>query len=535
LCAFAAFAFSSAPAGAQHDMSAMGSSATKFGTVAFANSGSRDAQPAFLRGLALLHNFQYPSAAAAFQEATRIDPKFAMAYWGEAMTYNHGVWKEQDSTAARALLARWGGTTTERTATAPTQREKDYVRTLEALYFGSGTKAARDSAYARATGEVARSYPTDDDAQLFYALALLAMPRTDSTYSRAAEIAERIGAKLPDHPGALHYLIHADDDPAHAKLALPAARKYSKVAPDAPHAQHMTSHIFIALGMWDDVVAANEVSLRTNEATMGAASAAAAACAHAGVWLQYAYTQQGRLGDARRMTDMCRDAAATLPEAARAFGQMEARDIIDVAAPSRYARLAEDTLHSIPRAKFRLEFAAVYDALRSGDTAAAMPIMERMHDLRTSMGPALRARELTEVINILEVCEEELRAYAQVKRGNAAEGIAALRAAAAHDDGLPFLFGPPEVDKPPHELLGEVLLEAGRAAEARQEFRLALERTPGRSVTLLGLARASKAAGDSATADSVYAILRTNWHRADIDLPGLYEARTSKGKQTRER
>ncbi|HEX6808767.1 MAG TPA: hypothetical protein VF118_12320, partial [Gemmatimonadaceae bacterium] len=145
----------------------------QFGIVSFANSGAPTAQPAFLRGLALLHDFQYPEAAAAFRAAQKVDPGFAMAYWGEAMTYNHGVWREQDSVAARAVLARLGATAAERLAKAPTAREKDYLRTLDALYFSAGTKPARDSAYARAAEQLAKKYPDDVDAQLFYALSLL--------------------------------------------------------------------------------------------------------------------------------------------------------------------------------------------------------------------------------------------------------------------------------------------------------------------------------------------------------------------------
>jgi predicted Zn-dependent protease len=231
------------------------------------------------------------------------------------------------------------------------------------------------------------------------------------------------------------------------------------------------------------------------------------------------------------MLETCRDASATSPDAARAFAQMKTRDVIDVLSPSGYTQLAADTLHSVPRAKFRLEFAAAYDALRRGDTAAALPILDRLHEVRVTMTPGLRARELTEVIGTMEVCEEVLRGYAQVKRGNLTDGIAALRAAAAHDDAMPFLFGPPETEKPPHELLGEVLLEAGRAAEARQEFQLALARAPGRSLALLDLARADKAAGNAAAADSVYAQLRGNWHRADATMPDLREARATTPKR----
>src|SRR5690348_1485984 len=174
----------------------------QFGVVSFANSGAPAAQPAFLRGLALLHSFQYPDAAAAFQQAQKLDPGFAMAYWGEAMTYNHGVWREQDSLAARAALARLGATPAERLAKAPTAREKDYLRTLDVLYSRAGTKVGRDSAYANSVAQLSERYPDDVDAQLFHALSLLSLfPRTDSTYLRAASIAAKVMREHPQHPG----------------------------------------------------------------------------------------------------------------------------------------------------------------------------------------------------------------------------------------------------------------------------------------------------------------------------------------------
>ena len=493
----------------------------QLGIVSFANSGARAAQPAFLRGLALLHNFQYPEAAAAFRAAQKVDPGFAMAYWGEAMTYNHGVWREQDSVTARAVLARLGATQAERLAKAPTAREKDYLRTLDVLYFSAGTKAARDSAYARAAEQLAKKYPDDVDAQLFYALSLLSLfPRTDSTYLRAGSIAMKVMREHPQHPGALHYVIHAYDDPAHARLALEAARNYSKVASNAPHAQHMTSHIFVALGMWDDVVAANEVAIRTNDSGAGGATTTAPNCGHYGIWLEYAYLQQGRLADARRMMDACRAASADSPNAAGGYAEMRLRYIIDVEQPSRESIAdAGNTrrLSGIPGAyiQFKLDFATALDALRRGDTSLAAPLIGRMNDARAMMGGDPMAKRMPEMVDAMAVQEDELRALMLLRRGSNDDAITLLRRAAAQEDALPFAFGPPEVPKPSHELLGETLLSLGRAVDARHEFELALERTPGRSLTLMDLSRASRAAGDTAAATAVYRQLIANWHRAD--------------------
>src|SRR5687768_14887402 len=275
----------------------------EFGKVDFPASGARAAQTHFLRGLALLHDFEYPAAAAAFKEAQRIDPGFALAYWGEAMTYNHPVWFQQDSVAARAALARLGATPEARAARAPTAREKDYLAAVEVLY-GPGDKKTRDLAYRDAMQRLMQKYPDDEDAALFYALALLGSAHSGrdlGIYMRAAAVSEEVFRKYPEHPGAAHYLIHSYDDPQHAPLGLPAARIYSRIAPGAGHAQHMTSHIFIALGMWDDVVRANQNAMKVVNAERHHAGHGPAGCGHYNIWLQYAYLIQGLVEDARTL------------------------------------------------------------------------------------------------------------------------------------------------------------------------------------------------------------------------------------------
>ena len=217
---------------------------------------------AFLRGLALLHNFEYPRAIDAFRQAQAADPGFAMAYWGEAMAHNHPVWFEQDAEQARAVLARLGATRAERLAKAKTERERAYLDAVETLY-GEGSKEQRDFAYSGAMERLARAYPSDVDAAAFHALSLLGLAhkgRDFGLYMRAAAVLEELYPANQRHPGVLHYLIHSYDDPAHAPLGLRAAERYGAVAPDAPHALHMTSHIFLALGDWNRTIAANEAA-----------------------------------------------------------------------------------------------------------------------------------------------------------------------------------------------------------------------------------------------------------------------------------
>ena len=269
---------------------------TPVGEVHFANSGAHGAQAAFLRGLAQLHNFEYADAAEAFRQAEKTDPGFAMAYWGEAMTHNHPIWMEQDKDAARKALEKLGPTPEVRRGKVPSARERAYLDAVEILY-GNGTKNERDVRYAAAMRSLSQKYPDDPDAAAFSALAILGTAhegRDVSTYMRAAAILEELTCRYPDHPGAAHYLIHSYDDPAHAVLGLRAARRYSKIAPDAAHAQHMTSHIFIAMGMWDEVVAANETAVAVVNRGRERKGLPPVSCGHYAYWLEYGYLEQGK-------------------------------------------------------------------------------------------------------------------------------------------------------------------------------------------------------------------------------------------------
>ena len=470
----------------------------QYGEVAFANSGAAAAQPAFLRGLALLHNFQYPEAADAFREAQRLDPGFAMAYWGEAMTYNHGVWREQDSLAARAGIARVRALPNGRT----TPRERAFLDAVQTLYATGKTKESRDTAYALAMQGVAARDTNDVEAQLFYALSLLSLfPRTDSTYMKAAAIAERVMGDHPRHPGALHYVIHSYDDPAHARQGLAAARAYSKVAPDAPHAQHMTSHIFIALGMWDDVVAANEVATK-----MGTGPS----CGHGAIWLHYAYLQQGRRTDASKMEDVCYDAAASSPMNALGFAEMRLQSLVDSDQPADDVVKRSLTITRPSVLSWTQIYGTAYQALRGGDTTRISVLFDSLAQSRQAFDATPMARQMPEMGSTMDVMVAELRAMRLLGAGRPNDAIRLMQQTAAHDDGMPFEFGPPAVAKPTHELLGEMLLSQERAAEAQKEFESALKRTPGRSMTLLDLERASRAAGDTTTSSRAAAQLRAN-------------------------
>ncbi len=293
-----------------------------FGEVAFVNSGPAAAQADFLRGLAQLHNFEYEGAAEYFRKAEQVAPDFALAFWGEAMTQNHPVWHEEDVVAAREILNRLAPTPEARSAKAATEREKLYLRSVEAL-FGEGTKEERDRRYESVLAELHREFPDDVDGASFYALAILGTAehgRDFATYMRAAAVLEEVFPQHPRHPGVVHYLIHCYDDSVHAPLGLRAARIYSKVAPEAAHAQHMTSHIFLSLGMWDDEVKANETAMAVVNRAREKAGRPHAMCGHYNEWLELRSLQRmaGVRLFATRSRCGCATCAGGLPADGRA-------------------------------------------------------------------------------------------------------------------------------------------------------------------------------------------------------------------------
>lgn len=240
------------------------------GDVNFAVTGSDEALPYFQEGLLLLHSFEFEDAAEKFVKAQQIDSSFVMAYWGEAMSYNHPLWRERYSEDGIAALEKLAGTKEERLSMAKTTIEHDLLEAVEILY-SEGDKKEVDMAYKNQMENLYKKYPEHHEVAAFYALSLLGSSKSrkeDDHYELGAKIVQSIIDENPQHPGALHYLIHSYDDPDHATLALDAANSYSKVAPDAEHALHMPSHIFVALGMWDEVINSNIASYEASVARM---------------------------------------------------------------------------------------------------------------------------------------------------------------------------------------------------------------------------------------------------------------------------
>ncbi|HKU15763.1 MAG TPA: hypothetical protein VJQ52_15305 [Steroidobacteraceae bacterium] len=503
----------------------------KLGMISFENSGAAAAQADFITGLAALHNFQYPIAARAFQRAQAADPDFALAYWGEAMSHDHAVWHEQDSAAGRAALAKLGPTPEARAAKAKTPREKAYLGAVE-LLFGSSDENDREQRYAAAMEKLHEAYPDDVDATCFYALALLGTSnagRDVPTYMRAAALMEDVFERNPQHPGAAHYLIHSVDDSVHAPLGLRAAYAYARIAPDSPHAQHMTSHIFLALGMWDETVAANErsVSLINESLRARDKNAPPVGCGHAVTWLAYAYLQQGRFADARRLTEGCGEEMRTRPSmpahemgahraldydnsSAASFSMMRSRYLIDSGDWSGPVAAMQVNVDQLITAEFTRDWTDAYGAVRYGKLEDAVAAMKRVEDSGKRYVAAVNAAGVAvdgPEHRVAKIEAQQLQGLLLLKRGRTNEGVALLSEAAAGERAIPMEFGPPSLDKPANELLGEVLLDLGRAREACAAFEAAQVVAPGRGQSLIGLAKCARQLGKPGIADSAEARL----------------------------
>ncbi len=531
---------------------------TATGAITFPTSCTEPAHAKFLRGAEALHSFWYPVALEEFREVTRFDPDCAMGYWGEAMAHNHPIWGDpQDTQAGRAVLAELARTAGPSSAT---ERERRWIEAVRLLY-GDEDKAHRDRAYAAAMERIHRDYPDDEEAALFYALALLGTARTDQDAGerirmKAGAIASEVYRRHPNHPGAAHYVIHAYDDPEHAHKALDAARRYAGLAPDAPHALHMPSHIFLQLGMWDEAAASNEEAWTASRKWVRRRNLPASRLDfHSLHWLTYVYLQQGRYEEAEARLSAMRRAieAAGVPNddprslvfAALTYGQAAAAFLAetkrwaeaDSLLSSRRGPAAETESSDLPErfrpyaalARIPATFARGMAAAATGSDEAqrAVSSLRRFRDrYQTSPEPSIARAAVVAGIQA-SLIEGQTHAAA----GRREKAILLLRGAAEAETRMPPPSGPPAVIKPSHELLGEALLEADRPGEASAAFAVSLDRHPNRAASLLGAARAADERGDTPRVAGYYAALAEQWKRADDELPGLMEAR-SYGEKT---
>lgn len=516
----------------------------RVGTVEFPTSGSRAAQPHFERGVAALHSFWYDEALAAFEAALQIDPDFAMARWGIAMACKRPFMDGSDDVTGRRVLAEIPHDA------ALTDRERAHIEALR-VWYSDGTLEARAATYAAAMKQLHEAYPTDHEAALFYVLSLLGHDWPDdpelSRHRAAGALALELYRRRPDHPGAAHYVIHSFDDPRLATRALPAARHYAQIAPDVPHALHMPSHIFLQLGMWPETVAANEAAWAASETWVRRKQASPAQRDYHNLhWLIYGCLQEGRYNKARELLDQFRAMRSEIPpqrmhffeKAAAAYiietRRWEIADEIVTPPPIQIATTSPATRASIGAREWcGPEPFPV--AARNGRSPADIPGFVRAF-AAAARGSSDADKRLDQLVAdaggtaMPEFWQVRVRAIAAVSNariGAFDAAIKTLRQATAIEDDLGRPPGPPAAYKPPHELLGEILLRAGKPAEAAEQFRVNLARHPNRSLSVLGLARAHAALGDRAAARRSYELLLELWRNADSDLPERDEARNA--------
>jgi tetratricopeptide (TPR) repeat protein len=476
-------------------LSAQTPGATNLGTINFPTSAAPAAQGPFLVGVKALFNFEFDIANEAFQQAEKADPNFALAYWGEAMSFNHPLWAQQDLAAARRIMERLGPTAAARAAKAPAGKERMLVESLEVLFGGSGDKLTRDVAYAETMKRIHEKYADDDEVATFYALALLGTARPGEKSIRnamqAAAIAQGIFQRNPQHPGAAHFIIHSFDDPDHAILALPAARAYAKIAPSAAHALHMPSHIFVQLGMWEDVVQSNTLAYK---AAVDLAQAKNLPRGredfHTLSWLQYGLLQQGKFDDAAKQLATAKAVADKFdaPNVRDGYAGMKARQVVETGTWEQL-ELGSGAVRDggAPGYDGNAAYilAAGFSAAHLGDMSRATQALERLKSMRTqaeSGSNAYRAKPLA-------IMEKEVGAVIAASQKDMAAADRLMKEATAIEASLDAPSGPPEPIKPSFELYGEILLEQGRSKEAAEQFQHSLLRMPNRRASVQGLTK----------------------------------------------
>ena len=499
----------------------------RVGGVTFPTSCSATAQPHFERAVAMLHSFWFPEAQKSFELAAAADPKCGLAHWGVAMTLlgnpYTGVEPAKGQLAQALAAARKG---VELTANA-TQRERDYAATALALYLDHETVPFRSrlQAHEAALKVVHERNPRDDEAAIFHARAMIAnAPPKDLTFARqkaAAAILEPLFVKMPKHPGLAHYIIHANDSPSLASHALDAARSYADIAPDAPHALHMPSHIFTRLGYWDESIATNIKSAN--------AEPVPTAAVHPMDYMVYAFLQQGRDAEAHAVVSQ----AVQLPD--RFYGGIIGYNF--AAMPARYAlergkwedaaRLAVPTGVS-PYVTSLARFARAIGAARSKQLPMAREEVAALATVRDTLAKAGDTYWAT----VADAQRLAASAWIALGEGRAAEAVTLARQGAELEETVEKHPVTPGPLLPARELLGDMLLELKRPAEALTAYEATLTREPNRARALFGAARAAELSGNEALARKRYGELASLMKKADVgrEEAGIAKAFLAKRK-----
>ena len=515
LVVVAMLTLASAAASAQPDEDHVHAPPEKLGRVHFATSCASAVQPAFERGVALLHSFGYGQASAAFAAVAAQDPKCAMAQWGIAMSHFHIIWgpAEAEFAAGRDAARKAAA------LTAGSERERDYVAAINAFYQGDGVAhPTRILAFEQAMARVAERHPEDHEAAIFHALALLGVAYNsppDKTYARqkqAAEILNRLLPLEPDHPGIAHYLIHSFDYPGLAELALPAARVYAKIAPSSPHALHMPSHIFTRLGLWQESIDSNLASSEAARLTVAKTHPGATAFddLHAMDYLEYAYLQTGRDAPAREIvTRVGSIRSFDVPQFAAAYSlaAIPARYALERRAWQEAAALAvappSFPWDKYPYAEAITHFARAVGAARSGDLETARAAVARL----AAVQRLLQGQKGFDWATQVELQRRAAAGWLAHAEKHDDEAVALLRSAADLEDTTDKHPVTPGSVLPAREQLADLLAELGRPGDALAAYETSLRTSPARFRAFWGAAQAAERAGNTAKAKIYYAKL----------------------------
>ena len=511
----------------------------KLGSVDFETSCSPAAHAIFSRGLTWLHSFEYEQAESSFNEAAASDPTCAIAYWGAAMSLYHPLWAPPSSTElqrGRAAVAK------AQAMPAKSQRERDYVGAIATFYRNSDQldHKTRALAYNLAMKELRGRYPDDSEAAVFYALSQAAAGTLDKdpTFARekdAAAILNEVLKAEPDHPGVAHYLIHSFDYPPLAEFAVPAAKRYASIAPDSPHAQHMPSHIFTRLGMWEDSIASNlrsEAAARELMKKKGFSGASREEL-HAMDYLVYAYLQTGQDNEAGRVLAQLNAmkkvdepvfsvaySAMAIP-ARLALERRQWREAANLELPDNVRTLVP--LENFQWAAAHIHFARAVGAARSGNASAARGEIAKLSEIENRLNIPPGSYDWKAQVGIERQIGAAWLAHAEAKND---EAVQLMRAAADLDDALEKHPVTPGAILPAREQLGELLLELGRPAEALVEYEASLKRAPWRFGGIYGAARAAKLAADATKARHYYGQLVELTKNGEASRAEIKEARS---------
>jgi tetratricopeptide (TPR) repeat protein len=505
----------------------------RFGKVHFPIACNPDVQDEFDLALAMLHTFSFPAAANTFMAIAEKDPNCAMAHWGIAATAIGSLYGGRPGP-----MALQGEQAVERAKTigGKDARERDYIATVEAFYKGAKALdyAARVRAYANVVEQLRRKYPEDREAEVFYAYALSALGApTDQTFSyqlRGAAILEKLYVELPDHPGVIHYLLHAYDNTPYASRGLTAALRLAKVAPSSPHALQFPAHIFVRMGLWHESIATNQAGAAVDDLFFKP---------HAMDFLVHSYLQAGKAMAAKRVVDEMAS-IKIIPHILDAFAA--------AATPARYAierrRWDEAAALSLPQqetfawkdfphAEAALVFARALGAVKSGDTDAAKKDLDLLQELRANLIKANSEGTWQEYwVSKIENDRQVVTAWIAYMHGRRDEALRMLRAAADHEDSTEWDPVMPGHIISARQNLGEMLLDANDSVQALRAFEAALKAEPFRFWSLYGAARAADLSGDRARAAAYYAMLVGQTASADVQhYPHLKVARAFLDKE----